>query len=55
MPVEIKEVVIRAVLSQDNDWSEKEKQPDKGPIDKETIVNACVSEVMRILKRSKQR
>jgi len=56
MAVEIKEVIIRAVISQDNAWSGKEKDNDnKADINKEALVNACVNEVMRILKRAKER
>jgi hypothetical protein len=56
MAVEIKEVIIRAVISQDNTWSGKEKQDGDNPeINKEALVNACVHEVMRILKRAKER
>lgn len=55
MAVEIKEVIIRAVISQDNNWSPKEK-PERSPeLSREALVTSCVSEVMRILKRSKER
>ena len=37
-------------------WSGKEKDNDnKADINKEALVNACVNEVMRILKRAKER
>ena len=55
MPVEIREVIIRAVLNSGNDKPGHEKQNDRDQNDREMIVQACVNEVMRILKRSKQR
>lgn len=55
MPVEIREIIIRAVLNAGNDKPDHEKQTDRDQNDKEVIVQACVNEVMRILKRSKQR
>ena len=55
MPVKIREVIIRAVLNSTNNAPDESKQPDKRQNDKEMIVQACVNEVMRILKRSKQR
>ncbi|MBT1699057.1 hypothetical protein KK083_19335 [Fulvivirgaceae bacterium PWU4] len=55
MPVEIREIIIRAVLNSPGNTEEGAQQPDKHLNDKEMIVQACVNEVMRILKRSKQR
>jgi hypothetical protein len=55
MAVEIKEVVIRAVISQENEWSGKDVQPPRASHDKAAIVQACVQEVMKILKRAKER
>lgn len=55
MAVEIREVIIRAVLSQDNEWSKKDKAANARETDKEAIVQACVQEVMRMIRRSKER
>lgn len=54
MAVEIKEVVIRAVINADKDSSGDEKRPVH-PDNTNAIVQACVNEVMRIIKQSKQR
>jgi hypothetical protein len=55
MPVEIKELIIRAVVV-----SSEKKLPTTGPsqvtdTDKEAIVAACVRQVLQILKRSRER
>lgn len=55
MPVEIREIIIRAVLNSPGNAGEADQHPDKRQDDKEMIVQACVNEVMRILKRSKKR
>ena len=53
MPVEIKEVVIRAVL---NDVGEDKKQESKGTsLEKESIVQECVTQVLKILKKQNRR
>ena len=55
MPVEIKELIIRAVAERD---SENFTRPPGLPMageEKEALVNACVRQVLRILKKSKER
>ena len=53
MPVEIRELIIRAVVDT--------RQPDgttATPVsetDRETLVQACVSETLRVLRRQKER
>ena len=55
MPVEIRELVIRAVTTLE------EKDPQALPVaeasqdDKEAIVQECVRQVLRILKKKKER
>ncbi len=52
MPVEIKELVIRAVV---------DREPGEGegaagaPSERDAIVQACVREVLRILEKSRER
>ena len=53
MPVEIKELVIRAVVTPpDQPTSNRRNATEEG---KEAIVEACVRQVMRILRKSKER
>ena len=53
MPVEIKELVIRAVVTPEaQPAANRRNTPDEG---KQLIVEACVREVMRILHRSQDR
>lgn len=53
MPVEIKELVIRAVVTQEaNNNSNRRSPPEES---KEAIVEACVRQVMRILRKVKDR
>lgn len=62
MPVEIKELVIRAVVSQEGARAGGHGAAASGegaeraePEDREAIVAAAVREVLRILKSSKER
>jgi len=55
MPVEIKELVIKAIAV---DAQEKAPAANAGQVtdtDKEAIIAACVRQVMRILKQSRER
>jgi len=53
MPVEIKELVIRAVVTPAaQPATNRQSTPEEG---KQAIVEACVREVMRILHKSKDR
>jgi hypothetical protein len=53
MPVEIKELVIRAVVSPpDQPARNRRNTPEEG---KEAIIEACVRQVLRILRKSKER
>lgn len=57
MAVEIKELVIRAVT--DSQDAEARQQPQQGPQQEDEghkeLVEACVREVLKILRRSKER
>ncbi len=55
MPIEIKELVIRATAV---DSREKASATDSGQttdVDKEAIIAACVRQVMNIIKQSRER
>jgi hypothetical protein len=52
MPVEIRELVIKTTIVEDNSASAKSNMPkDK----KEEIISECVEEVIRILNEEKER
>ena len=55
MAVEIKELVIRAVAepAREQEVTTPGDQPERG--DQRALVEACVKEVLRILKKSKER
>lgn len=52
MPVEIKEVVIKAIL---NDAGEQTQQTSNADLQQETIVQECVSQVLKILRKQTRR
>ncbi len=54
MPVEIRELIIRAV-AEDPALSLPSDQEDRESLSEEAIISACVKEVMRILKKEKER
>ena len=53
MPVEIRELVIRAVATADD--QKPIVSPQASPADQEEIVQECVKQVLRILKKEKER
>lgn len=58
MPVEIKELVIRAVAVEDGgvDAGQGRVESDSAPaLDEARIVQECVREVLRILRRTRER
>lgn len=61
MPIEIKELVIRAVTQrEDRPRSQPASEPRSGrdqpsPVDQAAIVEAAVKEVMRILRAGRER
>lgn len=56
MPVYIKELVVRArVESSQTTASPPDDIPAREPVDRATIVEDCVEEVLRILEREKER
>lgn len=59
MPIEIKELVIRAVALPDREDEEKtEERPRQVPVplpDREALIQECVRQVLRILRKEKER
>ena len=60
MPVEIKELVIRAVVEYPSSDNEKgqdspQNQPDYEERDESAIVDACVKQVLKIIERKQKR
>ena len=56
MPVEIRELVIKAVTASDAKNADDDKPQSQGvALDNETIIQECVGQVLRILKKSKER
>ncbi len=59
MPIEIRELVIRAVALPDQENEEKvEEQPRQLPVplpDQEAIIQECVRQVLQILRKEKER
>jgi len=55
MPVEIKELIIRAIADKSAD-ADRAPAGLTGPsVDQEAIIRACVKQVMRIMKKSRER
>ena len=55
MPVEIKELIIRAVAEEARESAEGAPGSEMANDEKDAIIEACVRQVLRILKRSKER
>ena len=55
MPVEIKELVIRAVTTMDSEDDKPLLPRENASDEKEAIVQACVKQVLKILERKKER
>jgi hypothetical protein len=55
MPVEIKELIIRAVAERDQESSRRTPVLSMTGEEKDALVSACVRQVLRILKKSKER
>jgi hypothetical protein len=54
MPVEIKELVIRAVVDSSGGQSPRRVEENASGSD-QALIEACVKEVLRILKRAEER
>ena len=55
MPVEIRELVIRAVTTLDSEDGERKPETGQSSVDQEAIVQECVRQVMSILKKKEER
>lgn len=55
MPVEIKELVIRAVVQSPSEHPAPATSPHSDPHDRQAIIEAAVREVLRILRAGKER
>jgi hypothetical protein len=55
MPVEIRELVIKAVTKLDARDGENEAAPQGSPASNDAIIQECVRQVMRILKQKEER
>jgi hypothetical protein len=54
MPVEIRELIIRAVVDP-RKAGERNDAPSAATFDRDALVQACVDETLRILRREKER
>ena len=55
MPVEIKELIIRAVATDDSQRTERLPGGQLRDQERETIIEECVRQILRILKKTKER
>jgi hypothetical protein len=55
MPVEIKELVIRAVTTMNPEDDRQLPRRDNSLDDKAAIIQACVKQVLKILEKKKER
>lgn len=55
MPVEIRELVIRAVVNSDAKSTPNPIHPPTNPTDQEQLIQECVRQVLKIIKKEKER
>lgn len=55
MPVEIKELVIRAVTTPESQSSAQSAESKMSAEEREAIIQACVRQVLKILQKKKER
>ena len=55
MPVEIKELVIRAVTTPESQSSSPSSEGQMSAEEREAIIQACVQQVLKILQKKKER
>lgn len=55
MAIEIRELVIKAVIVDDDSTSSPAEDDVEKPTDKQALIQECVNQVLKILKRSKNR
>ena len=55
MPVEIRELVIRAVIRNENNPQQDREEERPETKDQQAIIEECVKQVLKILKRKQER
>jgi hypothetical protein len=55
MPVEIKELIIRAVVTTGQENTPSLPQTQMHPDEREAIIQECIQQILRILKKQKER
>ncbi|HRI15307.1 MAG TPA: DUF5908 family protein [Verrucomicrobiota bacterium] len=55
MPIEIKELVIRAIVDETKDEAPSARAEASAPSDRSALVEECVREVLKILERTRER
>ncbi len=55
MPVEIRELVIRAVITDPRNQNRKDKDGKEPTTDKDAVIAECVRQVLRILQQKGER
>ena len=55
MPVEIRELVIKAIANTAGETGEGRSETSQAPVDMEAIVRECVRQVMNLLKKKEER
>jgi hypothetical protein len=55
MAVEIKELVIRAILVQEEDKAASAAPGREAAVTKEELIQECVNQVLKIIRKSKER
>jgi len=55
MAVEIRELVIKAIITKGTKAKKKDASQTSGSIDNERIIQECVSQVMKIIKQNQYR
>lgn len=55
MPVEIREMVVRAVVGEPQENAQPYEEPGKKELDRAALVEECVRQVLKALKKSRER
>jgi hypothetical protein len=55
MPVEIREINIKATITEGEKPDRQRRRPDEAKVDKESIITECVDRVMEILRLNQER
>lgn len=55
MPIEIRELVIRATITEHSDISESESASTSDSVNEKRIISVCVEQVLKVLDRLKER